>query len=57
MIMDESGQLSAELILVVASVCMIVLVVAYYTTGYFNEISNHSEVLINNSRDNILEKL
>lgn len=55
--MDENGQISAELILLIASMSMIVLITAYYTTNYLNEITNHTQVVINSSRDNFLSKL
>jgi uncharacterized membrane protein len=55
--LDNKGQTSAELILILASMSMIVLVAAYYTTNYLNTITNHTKTVIINSRDNFLSQL
>ncbi|WP_455645859.1 class III signal peptide-containing protein [Methanosphaera sp.] len=55
--MDNKGQISAELLLILAIMSMIVLITAYYTTSYLNEITNHTRIVINNSRNSILSKL
>lgn len=54
---DEKGQVSAELILILATMSMIVLITAYYTTGYLNDITSHTKTVINNSRNSILSKI
>lgn len=54
---DDKGQISAELILILASMSLIVLVTAYYTTNYLNEITDHTQVVINKSRNSILSKI
>ncbi len=55
--MDENGQISVELILLVATMSMIVLITAQYTTSYLNDITNHMEVVINTSRDNLISSI
>ncbi|OED29872.1 class III signal peptide-containing protein [Methanosphaera sp. WGK6] len=54
---DNKGQISAELILILSVMSMIVLITAYYTTSYLNEITNHTKIVIKNSRNSILSKL
>ncbi len=55
--LDNKGQTSAELILILASMSMIVLVAAYYTTNYLNIITNHTKTVITNSRNNFLSQI
>lgn len=56
-ITDENGQISAELILILSAMTMIVLITAYYTTNILNDITNHTKIVIKNGRDNVLSKL
>jgi len=56
-IADNNGQISAELILLLSAMIVIVLVTAYYTTDTLNDITNHTEEVIKKSRENILSRL
>ncbi|RAP47574.1 MAG: hypothetical protein BZ135_02055 [Methanosphaera sp. rholeuAM6] len=56
-IADNNGQISAELILILSAMTMIVLITAYYTTGILNEITNHTQEVIKTGRDDVLSKL
>ena len=56
-IADNNGQTSAELILILSAMTMIVLITAYYTTSTLNEITNHTQEVIKTGRDNVLSKL
>ena len=56
-IADNKGQTSAELILILSAMTMIVLITAYYTTSTLNEITNHTQEVIKTGRDNVLSKL
>lgn len=54
---DTNGQVSAELILILSAMSMIVLITAYYTNNILNDITNHTKQAIITGRDNILNKL
>lgn len=54
---DSNGQISAELILILSVMSMIILITAYYTTNILNDITNHTKEAIITGRDNILNKL
>lgn len=54
---DDKGQISAELILIISTMTIIVLTTAYYTTSILNDITKHTEKVIENGRENILSKL
>lgn len=54
---DSNGQISAELILILSAMSMIILITAYYTTNILNDITNHTKEAIITGRDNILNKL
>lgn len=56
-ITDENGQVSAELILILSAMTIIVLITAYYTTNILNDITNHTKTVIKNGRENVLGKL
>lgn len=56
-IADNNGQISAELILILSSMIMIVIVTAYYTTNILNDITNHTQEVIKKGRDMILSQL
>ena len=56
-IADNNGQISAELILLLSAMIVIVLVTAYYTTDTLNDITNQTEEVIKKSRENILSRL
>lgn len=56
-IADNKGQISAELILILSAMTIIILSTAYYTTGTLNEITNHTQEVIKTGRDNVLSKL
>lgn len=57
LIADTKGQVSAELILILSVMSMIILITAYYTTNIINDITNHTQEVIKTGRDNILSKL
>lgn len=54
---DEKGQISAELILILASISIIILITAHITTSYLNNITAHIENVTKTGRDNVLSKL
>lgn len=56
-IADNNGQISAELILLLSTIISIVLTTAYYTTNTFNDITNHTQEVIEKGRENILSQL
>ncbi len=56
-IKENKGQISAELILILSAMSMIILITAYYTTNILEDITNHTEKVIETGRDNILSKL
>lgn len=56
-IKENKGQISAELILILSAMSMIILITAYYSTNILEDITNHTEKVIETGRDNILSKL
>ena len=56
-IADNKGQISAELILILSAMSMIVLITAYYVTNTLNDVTNHTEKVIKTGRDNVLSRL
>lgn len=54
---DSKGQISAELILILGSMSVIVLITAYYITNMLEEITEHSKIVIINMRNEILGDL
>ncbi|WP_330011326.1 hypothetical protein [Methanosphaera sp.] len=56
-IADNYGQISAELILLLSTIILIVLTTAYYTTNTLNDITNHTQEVIEKGRENILSQL
>lgn len=56
-IKENKGQISAELILILSAMSMIILITAYYTTNILEDITNHTEKVIETGRDTILSKL
>ena len=57
LMIDEKGQISAELILILATINMIVLITAHFTINYLNEINNHTQIILNTSRNSILSNI
>ncbi len=57
LMIDEKGQISAELILILATISMIVLITAHFTINYLNEINNHTQIILNTSRNSILSNI
>lgn len=57
MIKEEKGQISAELILILSAMSIIVLTTAYYTTNVLNDVTNHTQEVIKTGRDMILGNL
>lgn len=54
---EDNGQLSAELILILSTMIMLVLITAYYTTNMLNDITNHTQEVIKKGRELILSQL
>ena len=54
---ETIGQTSTELILIIAAISIIVLITAQYTTTLTQEITNHTQEVIDKARDNIIGKL
>lgn len=54
---ETCGQTSTELILIIAAISIIVLITAQYTTTLTQEITNHTQEVIDEARDNIIGKL
>ena len=57
LMIDEKGQISAELILILATISMIVLITTHFTINYLNEINNHTQIILNTSRNSILSNI
>ena len=57
LMIDEKGQISAELILILATISMIVLITAHFTINYLNEINNHTQIILKTSRNSILSNI
>ena len=57
LMIDEKGQISAELILILATISMIVLITAHFTINYLIEINNHTQIILNTSRNSILSNI
>ena len=57
LMIDEKGQISAELILILATISLIVLITAHFTINYLNEINNHTQIILNTSRNSILSNI
>ena len=57
LMIDEKGQISAELILILATISMIVLITAHFTINYLNEINNHTQIILNTRRNSILSNI
>lgn len=57
LMIDEKGQISAELIIILATISMIVLITAHFTINYLNEINNHTQIILNTSRNSILSNI
>ncbi len=55
--LDKNGQISAEAILILATISMIILITANYTTNYLNEITKHSKTLLNTTRKTVLTQI
>jgi uncharacterized protein (UPF0333 family) len=56
-VMEKQGQGSAEMILLIGSVLIIVILVGNYTFNLSEEINNNLKGLIEKERDNILYDL
>lgn len=56
-ISDSEGQVSAELILILSAMSMIVVITAYFVTGILSDITDHTKIVIETGRDNLLSKL
>ncbi len=54
---DDYGQASAELILIISTMTIIVVITAHYTTSILNDITKETEKVIENGREYILSKL
>jgi uncharacterized protein (UPF0333 family) len=56
-IAEKNGQISAELILILSTMTLIVLITAFYTTNILNDITNHTQEVIKEGREMILSQL
>lgn len=57
MIKDEKAQISAELILIIATISIIILVTSNYIIDTINEITLHTKIVIRNMRNKILSNI
>ena len=57
MLIDEKGQISAEMILLMGAILVIVLVVAGYVTGITNDIANSVKDVVDVARDSTINRL
>ncbi|MDR2830089.1 MAG: hypothetical protein LBB45_03475 [Methanobrevibacter sp.] len=54
---EESGQSSAELMLLVGTIIVIVLLVGVYVTNILHSIDNGLKNLVENGRDSLINRL
>ena len=57
MLIDEKGQISAEMILLMGAILVVVLVVAGYVTGITSDISNSVKDVVDAARNSTIERL
>lgn len=57
MIKEENAQISAELILILATISIIILVTSNYIIETLNQITTHTKIVIRNMRNDILSNL
>jgi uncharacterized protein (UPF0333 family) len=57
MLIDNKGQISAEMILLMGAILVIVLVVAVYATGITKEISNSVGEVVEAARESTINRL
>jgi uncharacterized protein (UPF0333 family) len=57
MLIDEKGQISAEMILLMGAIFVIVLIVAGYVTGITNDIANSVSDVVDAARDSTINRL
>ena len=55
--LDNQGQISAELILILGAMLIIVLTTSHYLINIMTDITNHSQAVISDKRDNIIGRL
>jgi uncharacterized protein (UPF0333 family) len=54
---ENSGQISAELILILSAMTVIVLITGNYTINVLNELNNHTSIVLKTGRNYILSRL
>lgn len=57
MLIDEKGQISAEMILLMGAILVVVLVVAGYVTGITSDIANSVKDVVDAARNSTIERL
>lgn len=57
MLSDEKGQISAEMILIIGALLIIVIVVGVYVRGIAGSIAGNITDVINVARDSTIQKL
>ena len=57
MLIDEKGQISAEMILLTGAILVIVLVVAVYATDITNDIANSVKEVVDAARESTINRL
>lgn len=57
MLLDERAQVSAEMILIIGALLIIVIVVGVYVRGIASSIAGNVTDVINKARDSTIQKL
>lgn len=57
MFKEENAQISAELILVIATISIIILITSNYIIDTLNQITLHVKIVIRNMRNNIMSNI
>ena len=57
MLIDEKGQISAEMIVLMGAILVIVMVVAAYVSGITNDIADSIKEVVEAARDSTINRL
>lgn len=57
MFKEEDAQISAELILIIATISIIILITSNYIIDTLNQITLHVKIVIRNLRNNIISNI
>lgn len=57
MFKEENAQISAELILIIATISIIILITSNYIIDTLNQITLHVKIVIRNLRNNIISNI